>query len=494
MLTLERRAQIARALMLVFLFAVPGIFYLRSSLTADSDLWWHMASGEWILAHHAVPRTDPFSAFGAGKFWAAYSWLFEVVIFKLYQRWDLAGAAVYTAGMITAITAAVYRMIRRQLSDFVLAALLTAATMDMLLPFFTPRPWLITILIFVFEIDILMHARRTGDRRGLLFLPLLFALWANTHIEFVAGLLVLGLAVAEPLAERWWPYKQTKLRSSTTWPLLAACLLATLANPYGWRIYQVAYGLVAMPGAATNVAEMTALTFRTQNEFVLLFLAFFCMAALAWTRHIPFFELAALALAITVSFRSGREIWLLAVVAVAILASLLPVTEEGLGKPPAFAIPAIALGSGALLCAAATAMQIGNAQLRADLADQMPVRAVEAIKDGHFRGPLYNTYDWGGYLIWNLRMPVSIDGRANVFGDERIARNIGTWLGHPGWNTDPDLASAGIAIGPIGNPLVDLLRSDARFQLVYQDKIAAVFVQKKLQDPAKLPQPLTGKP
>ena len=27
----------------------------------DPDLYWHLATGRWIAAHHAIPRADPFS-------------------------------------------------------------------------------------------------------------------------------------------------------------------------------------------------------------------------------------------------------------------------------------------------------------------------------------------------------------------------------------------------------------------------------------------------
>jgi hypothetical protein len=33
----------------------------------DPDLWWHLRTGEWIVENHAIPQTDPFSAYGAGK-------------------------------------------------------------------------------------------------------------------------------------------------------------------------------------------------------------------------------------------------------------------------------------------------------------------------------------------------------------------------------------------------------------------------------------------
>jgi hypothetical protein len=105
------------------------------------------------------------------------------------------------------------------------------------------------------------------------------------------------------------------------------------------------------------------------------------------------------------------------------------------------------------------------------------VGAVAFVKQNRFPGPLYNNFDWGGYLIWSLpELPVSIDGRGNVHGDLRIIRSIRTWAGYPGWDLDLELANARLVIAELGRPLTSHLRRDARFKLVYEDDTAAVFV------------------
>ncbi|HVS37193.1 MAG TPA: hypothetical protein VMS17_16645, partial [Gemmataceae bacterium] len=73
----------------------------------------------------------------------------------------------------------------------------------------------------------------------------------------------------------------------------------------------------------------------------------------------------------------------------------------------------------------------------------------------------------------------SIDGRTNLHGEERLQRNDGTWNGRPGWRDDPELASAKLVIGAPSYPLVELLRCDQRFQLVYEDAVAVVFLRRQ---------------
>ena len=62
---------------------------------------------------------------------------------------------------------------------------------------------------------------------------------------------------------------------------------------------------------------------------------------------------------------------------------------------------------------------------------------------------LFNHFNWGGYLIWTLReYPVGIDGRTNLYGEERLQRAYETWCGTEGWNSDSDLLAAGVIIAP----------------------------------------------
>jgi hypothetical protein len=124
-------------------------------------------------------------------------------------------------------------------------------------------------------------------------------------------------------------------------------------------------------------------------------------------------------------------------------------------------------------------MKVNNAVLNEQVTSVMPVRAVEAIRTNGYAGPLYNDFNWGGYLIWALRMPVIIDGRTNLYGNERMDRSIATWGAQPDWASDPELKSAGLVIGPVTAPLTQLLRMDSHYKLVYEDKLAAVFVAQR---------------
>jgi len=474
-----RGLRYAQILLLVLLFSSPALMSLRGSCANDGDIWWHMRTGEWILQHHSVPRVDAFSGPAAGQSWVAYSWLFELIVAKLFLWKGLVGLAMYTTGMILVISAAVYHMVRRLQADLAVAALLTFAAMFGMGRMFTPRPWLFTILFFVLELDILAQVRRTGKTRELLWLPVIFAFWANVHIQFVDGLMVLGFAWVHAILARRQPAMESRVRPLWLGAALFASVLATLVNPYGWRIYAVAHDLATQAGALNKITELQAIPFRNLADFLILLLAMGSAAALAWQRRPAYFEGGLLIFAAVLTFRSQRDVWVMATVAAMILASTISRKGRTDGGLPRFTTRMTVVIAAFVLAAGFSVFRVNNAELESRMTSDWPIQAVEAIQQKGYPGPLFNDFNWGGYLIWNLRVPVSIDGRQNLYGDPRMDRSVATWGGAPDWASDSELRSAGLVIGPTGAPLSQLLKTDPHFQLAYSDKVATVFVAKK---------------
>jgi hypothetical protein len=475
----ERADQVAQTLVLAVLFAVPALMCAHTAIVNDPDIWWHLRTGELILTQHSVPRIDPYSSDQAGTTWLAYSWVFELVAAKLYQWLGMVGIVAYTSGMILAITVAIFHLLRRLQVDFSLDVLLSFAACYSMGRLYSPRPWLFTVLFFILEVDILMQARKTGRVRELLWLPAIFALWANVHIQFIDGLLVLGLAWVETLVAPWWTNASARLRSKWMGLALAGSVLATLLNPFGWRIYQEAYELATQAGALNKVSELLALPFRSTSDYLVLLLALGSAAALAWQRRFLPFETALLGFAAVLAFRSQRDVWVMAVVGVVVIASMIVGSETAAIRLPKLGTTIALLSAVLAMPVGFRIMQVNNARLATELAKSMPVHAVDAVKVKGYAGPLYNDYNWGGYLIWALRMPVSIDGRAAFYGDQRLDRSIATWNAEPDWSTDAQLTSAGLVIGSAKAALTQIMRMDPRFQLVYEDQVATVFVARR---------------
>ena len=467
--------------MFVALYSIPLVFSLLGTVVLDNDLWWHLRTGQWVLAHHAVPATDPFSTPGAGKPWAAYSWLFEIALYGIFQAFGLTGIVVLVGASSLAIAAALHRLILRFQLPFAVTFLLCAIGFVALSPMYTPRPWLLTLLFFTIEIIILV-SWYGGHRHSLFWLPLIFTLWANIHIQFVYGLFLLGVAALSNLLvgyraapiEAPPPFRNSRELIVTT----VASALATLLNPYGVGVYFVIWQYASQWVPFALVQELKAATFRSAPEWLLLFTAMAAAYLLGFRKEkwpLPYLLLAAGA---AISFRATRDLWFLLLIALPVIAwelSKLPWKRRE--RPPRwYAIP-VAVCIVLIGCAVVRLRHLDQAHLDKLLAERYPVAAAEFVADHHLRGPLFNDFDWGGYLIWRLpELPVSMDGRTNVYGNDELRRHYATWTGAPSWKSDPGLASANVVIANVNLPLTSLLESDVRFREVYRDHVAAVFV------------------
>jgi hypothetical protein len=304
------------------LYALPAAIALLPIL--DYDLWWHLRTGQWIVASATVPATDPFSQYGlvSGEPWFAYSWLFEVLAFGLYRALGYEGIFLGRAVMAVAIMLALHRLVARREPRFLVAAVLTGLAVLALLPLLTDRPWLFTVLLATLTLDVILDLRAGRPARRVWLLPVLFALWANLHIQFIYGLFILGLACAAPLCDRVLGREPVSVgadRAFTVrwWKLLgvtAACAAATLLTPYHVHVYGVILEYATHGVPLQEVAEFQALRFRDPWDWCVLALGATAAFALGRRRRFSAFDVLLLASAAVFTFRGRRDIWFLVLV------------------------------------------------------------------------------------------------------------------------------------------------------------------------------------
>ena len=155
----------------IALYCFPAWLFIRAFYVFDPDIWWHLRTGQWILQHHAVPATDPFSFYGADKPWVVYSWLFDIVMAGLYGRLGLAAIAFYEIAVRLVLTVALFHTLRNLAPGFWRAAALTTAALFAMSRILGPRPGMLTILLIIILFDVLLSATRTGRTRWLWLLP-----------------------------------------------------------------------------------------------------------------------------------------------------------------------------------------------------------------------------------------------------------------------------------------------------------------------------------
>jgi hypothetical protein len=438
---------------------------------ADTDIWFHLRTGQLIITNHAVPLKDSLSSHAAGQPWIDYTWLFDVLVSAIYGRFGYRGILEMANTLAFAYTAWLVVFFGRFMNMRRAMILAFSATLAVL-PMRTPRPWLFTILFFAIELTLLWIAREKNRPVWLLPIVPLFALWANIHIQFVYGLGLIGLFALElSLPARM---RNSQLRSILVWALLAASMLATLANPYGWRLYKVVWVYASQTAPLAYIQEMQAMPFRGLENWLTLFLIGAAVFLLGRNRVRNPVLIWLVVVSCYFGFRSQRDVWFLVTVSVFV------VGLEGWGHEVSASARSnywVAIPLSFLLAISARAInpRFSDAQVGSAINRLFPENAARYIESHGLRGPLFNSFNWGGYLIWRLPgMPVSIDGRANLY-EATLADTINTVTGTKNWAVDPDLRKAQTILLEQSFALASILRLDPRYRLLYEDDVAVVF-------------------
>ena len=451
----------------------------------DLDIWWHLRVGEWIVAHRAFPHTGILSRTAADRPWAAYSWGYELLLSRAYDWFGLVGAGVFGTLLTIAVAYAVYWMVRRISGSFWLGCLLGAVTCSAFLFNLLPRPVFFTMILYAVTLTLLLQAQRSGRIQLLYWLPLVFLLWANLHIQFVYGLFVVGLFVAAnlvqraaaPLGLRLDFLQPTSLSVPGLVAVFVVCAGATCCGPYTYHLYLVILGYVTATFPYTFIREFQAINFRAGSHFVELLLTGASFFALGRDRKLSLFKVVLLVATAIVGYRTMRDSWFICLAAAACIADSLAKAEPERGES--------ALEKAGLVAALAVALMLfaGNTNftmrgLDEAVSSEFPVKAINFLRRNPQPGPLYNTFDWGGFLTWYMPdYPVAIDGRTDLYGDEIDTRFFKTQQGDASYVDDSYLNECHLILLSTKVPLASALIQDSRFHLLYQDSLAVVFVR-----------------
>jgi hypothetical protein len=334
---------------------------------------------------------------------------------------------------------------------------------------------------------LILEANRSGRIQTLYWLPLVFFFWANLHIQFIYGLAIVGLLLGANLVQRLAAPsgRNPEYLSPLTLPLgsvaavFVGCILATCVSPYSYHLYGIVHILASAKLPFQMIGELQPLTFHAPSHYLQVLLTGAAFLALMRKKKVDLFKLGLLLVTTVIGYRTMRDAWFVCIAAAACIADA-PTEEATQDRAETWFE---CLGLAAFLVVAgllfARNTDFNRAGFDATISRAFPVDAVNYLRKHPQAGPLYNAFDWGGFLIWYMPdHPVAIDGRTDLYGDEIIRRFFETGGGGESYLTDPYLNESGVVLLPREMPLVALLLGDQRFQKVHEDRLAVVFVRR----------------
>ena len=130
---------------------------LGPRLLSDPDTYSHIALGRWILEHHAIPTTDPFSANFRGTHWVVFEWLSQIAFAAAHATGGWIGVVALTAAAVAAALGLLTRFLLREWQPTAaLVAVLCALSLTA--PHILARPHILALPVMVAWIATLTRA------------------------------------------------------------------------------------------------------------------------------------------------------------------------------------------------------------------------------------------------------------------------------------------------------------------------------------------------
>lgn len=476
---------------LVWLFAAGSGGWV--GLLADADAGWHIRTGEYILDHGAVPRTDLFSYSKPGQPWYAWEWLSDVVMALLHRAWGLKGIVLIAGVLIAATSTLLLRhLFWRGANTFAaLVVVLLAAGASSI--HYLARPHVVTLLFMALSMWLLDRDRKAPWPWVWTLVPLA-ALWTNLHGGFLAVLASIAIMAAGTAVEALVEKDLRRLHLTGRYTLLAGCCaLATLANPYGVELHVHIAGYLRSDWIREMVQEFQSPSFRNENllQFeLLLFLGIVCAGYLlkrrkvveaAWilfwghqalgsARHVPIFAIVAapvVACELTglwnqwTASSSRRSL-------AGILSALARDSAAGFRRSSIWA-PVLAIVFIVLNPAAKWPLDFPS--------QRFPVSMVSRHAGQLNSGRVFTSDQWADYLIYRFypTQRVFFDGRSDFYGPSIGDQYLHLSQGRYDWDAIIARHGFDVVLSPVEWPLSSLLKRDAGWRLVEDDGKALLF-------------------
>jgi hypothetical protein len=464
--------------------------FLGDVLLQDSDTFWQIKVGQWIIDHRAVPYSDTYSLLHQGSSWISNAWLSQVLYAATHAQFGWAGPVVLASlaiGMAFAILVALLDEHLEPAHSVLVAMLALVLSFQHLLA----RPHTLTLPVMVAWVGAMMLA---ADRRAApsFFLLPLMSIWASLHGGFVLGLALIGPIALEAV---WTAAPSQRIALAARWALFGAgALVASCCTPYGWDTLLAARRILDLGQLLSLISEWMPQNFSSLTPFELTLLG---LLALGYYRGIVLSvpRILLLLLLVYMALTHVRSIEAFAFLTPLVLAKPFA-TRQGSDDPVTtwavefWSLPFVrGLTMVALLgCLSASTVSYANHHEFVFTTQQTPAAALDAIER---RGAkrIFNAYSFGGYMIWR-DIPPFIDGRAELYGEKLVLTYFNAVEGKKIDELFKMLDEYGIEATLLvaGSPAALILDQAQGWQRLYADENAVVHVRTAAADatPAKM--------
>ncbi len=429
-----------KALLVIFL----GLIFIYScNQLKESDAFYHLKAGELIWQMKSVPHFDVFSYTASGAPWVTHEWLAEL-IFYFVQIFTGFWGLIFFVALVSVLTYyLVFRLALKHGANFYITLAILFGLAFTTFKFWIPRPQIFSYLALAILIFSLEGFRHEKKNRYLWFIAITMLFWANTNASFLLGIVVIIFYFFAELFKKYFPYFGNRDIKEKDFKKFGLAILASVAvcfvnpNTYHSLLYPL---YVRSSINILGVEEWFSVLNFWRDLHVGFFLAeiVIIFLFLAWQLFFKKEErdivwLGVVAGISILPFISVRHsvFWPIAVIApLSIVAS--KELKAFFGKINYKRLPFFAL----IIILILVGTRYINFPRDSINRYTLPIGASDFIEKNNLKGPFFNLYNEGGYLIWRFwpKEKVFIDGRSEVFGEERLKEFFAVVKDSPDWN------------------------------------------------------------
>lgn len=468
----------------IFFFVCTQGFRL---LNGDGDLGRHITIGNYVLDNWIVPTRDIFTHTMAGSELVPHEWLAGIVYALATRLLGLNGDVIVAGIVIASAFTIVYRQtvdrgVFRLAAFGVVALAVLASFLHWLV-----RPHVFTFLFVAVWIFFLEQAVN-NKKRNLWTLPLIMVIWANTHGGFFLGFLILGAYFAGWAWEYWRGYadKETGIHLAITGILSFAI---SFINPAGLHLWTTSAGLIGKSFIINNTSEYLSPNFHITSTWPFLIMLTLGLI-FSWNNNkLRMHELLLLSGWTILSLYMARNIPLYAIVTAPYLGVViqpalnqfarLQKMDETMANMElnlkGFFYPALAIILVTFSFMSDFRFDPAGRGNQHD-ASRFPVDAVNWLEENPQSGNMFNEFIWGGYLLYRLwpDQLIYMDGTTDFFGEAFTQEYAGVVSRQDGWQNTLEKYDVTWAILPSDRPLIQALKNELGWQIIYQDPTATI--------------------
>lgn len=481
---------------LLFAICLLLVFIMAARTPLDSDLWWHLKAGEYTIQTASPLMKDLFSYTRAGETWINHSWLGQVILYWCFHNAGYWGLGFCVALVATLSMAVLFKVMGGSAffkSVFVVLAAIVSSFI------WSPRPQIFSQLMFAILLAWLVKGQKASLFQNVLMVIFLFAFWSNLHGGYSLGIILLSLNLIGGVVQTIWREDDQKNEILTHIKrygiYLISALAGSLLNPNGLNTLIIPFRTVGVEALQNLIDEWASPDFHHLAMQPFLILMFVGIISLAVSRkNASGFEIVGFIGFTYLALIAKRNFAPFAVFSTFMIGNHLPEVMDKISarfrmnkffgsqkrlpghisKPVNLMLVAL-LGVTALLkCFYVTHPVVVSAYE----AQFYPKHAVAYLKSsGIPKGNLFNSYGWGGYLIWNLpAVKVFADGRTDLYGDEILMEWLYLIHAQDEWKKILEKWNIDWLLVEPNQPIVKYL-IQAEWEVIYRDEVSIILVR-----------------